>query len=108
MAAPDQAKRPTQAAAARPEWGKARRIVVKIGSSLLVDRASGELKSAWLGTLADDIAALVTAGKQVIVVSSGAIALGRHVLGFAKGALELEKSQAAAAVGQISLAGAYH
>jgi glutamate 5-kinase len=94
---------------ARPrlEWTKARRIVVKIGSSLLVDRASGELKSAWLATLADDVAALVGAGRQVIIVSSGAIALGRHVLGFAKGTLELEKSQAAAAVGQISLAGAY-
>jgi glutamate 5-kinase len=91
----------------RPEWTKARRIVVKIGSSLLVDRASGELKSAWLATLADDVAALVAAGRQVIIVSSGAIALGRHVLGFAKGTLELEKSQAAAAVGQISLAGAY-
>jgi glutamate 5-kinase len=91
----------------RPEWTKARRIVVKIGSSLLVDRASGELKSAWLATLADDVAALVRTGRQLIIVSSGAIALGRHVLGFAKGALELEKSQAAAAVGQISLAGAY-
>ena len=91
----------------RPEWTKARRIVVKIGSSLLVDRANGELKSAWLATLADDVAALVAAGRQVIIVSSGAIALGRHVLGFAKGTLELEKSQAAAAVGQISLAGAY-
>jgi len=91
----------------RPEWTKARRIVVKIGSSLLVDRAKGELKSAWLATLADDVAGLVAAGRQVIIVSSGAIALGRHVLGFAKGTLELEKSQAAAAVGQISLAGAY-
>ena len=91
----------------RPEWTKARRIVVKIGSSLLVDRANGELKSAWLATLADDVAALIAAGRQVIIVSSGAIALGRHVLGFAKGTLELEKSQAAAAVGQISLAGAY-
>ncbi len=105
MAAPDKAKSP--AAQARPEWAKARRIVVKIGSSLLVDRATGELKSAWLDTLADDIAGLVKSGKQVIVVSSGAIALGRHVLGFAKGTLELEKSQAAAAVGQISLAGSY-
>jgi glutamate 5-kinase len=105
MAAPDKANSPT--AQARPEWAKARRIVVKIGSSLLVDRTSGELKSGWLDTLADDIAGLVKAGRQVIVVSSGAIALGRHVLGFAKGTLELEKSQAAAAVGQISLAGAY-
>ena len=95
------------AAQARPEWAKARRIVVKIGSSLLVDRASGELKSAWLASLADDVALLVKAGRQVILVSSGAIALGRHVLGFPKGPLELEKSQAAAAVGQISLAGAY-
>ena len=104
MIAPDKAESSAQP---RPEWAKARRIVVKIGSSLLVDRASGELKSAWLDTLADDVVGLVTAGKQVIVVSSGAIALGRHVLGFAKGTLELEKSQAAAAVGQISLAGAY-
>jgi len=105
MAAPDKTSSTT--AQARPEWAKARRIVVKIGSSLLVDRASGELKSGWLDTLADDVAGLVKSGKQVIVVSSGAIALGRHVLGFAKGMLELEKSQAAAAVGQISLAGAY-
>jgi glutamate 5-kinase len=105
MATPDKANSPT--AQVRPEWAKARRIVVKIGSSLLVDRASGELKSAWLDTLADDVAGLVKSGKQVVVVSSGAIALGRHVLGFAKGTLELEKSQAAAAVGQISLAGAY-
>jgi glutamate 5-kinase len=94
-------------APARPEWSKARRVVVKIGSSLLVDRASGELKSTWLATLADDVAGLVKTGRQVIIVSSGAIALGRHVLGFAKGPLELEKSQAAAAVGQISLASAY-
>jgi glutamate 5-kinase len=105
MAASDPARRPAQGA--RAEWARARRIVVKIGSSLLVDRASGELKAAWLDTLADDIAALVGAGRQVIVVSSGAIALGRHVLNFPKGALELERSQAAAAVGQISLAGAY-
>jgi glutamate 5-kinase len=105
MAAPDQAKRPERSA--RPEWARARRIVVKIGSSLLVDRAQGTLKAAWLDTLADDIATLVGAGKQVIVVSSGAIALGRHMLKLPKGALELEKSQAAAAVGQISLAGAY-
>jgi glutamate 5-kinase len=103
MAAPDKA----QQSKTRPEWIRARRIVVKIGSSLLIDRASGELKSSWLATLADDIADLVGAGRQVIVVSSGAIALGRHVLSFARGALELEKSQAAAAVGQISLAGAY-
>jgi glutamate 5-kinase len=91
----------------RPQWAKARRVVVKIGSSLLVDRASGDLNTTWLSSLAQDVADLAQAGKQVILVSSGAIALGRHVLGFPGGPLELEKSQAAAAVGQISLAGAY-
>lgn len=91
----------------RAEWAKARRIVVKIGSSLLVDHARGEINAAWLESLAADIAALVKAGKQVIVVSSGAIALGRHVLSLPRGELPLEQSQAAAAVGQISLASAY-
>ncbi|MFZ1105297.1 MAG: glutamate 5-kinase [Hyphomicrobiaceae bacterium] len=91
----------------RPQWEDARRIVVKIGSSLLVDRKLGELNAAWLASLAQDVAGLASAGKQVILVSSGAIALGRHMLRFPGGALELEKSQAAAAVGQISLAGAY-
>ena len=94
-------------APARPEWGKARRIVVKIGSALLTDRATGALKSEWLASLMDDVAALAGAGKQVVLVSSGAIALGRHALKLPKGALELEQSQAAAAVGQISLAHAY-
>ena len=92
---------------ARPEWANARRIVIKIGSSLLVDRASGQLKSAWLESLAEDVAGLVKAGKDAVLVSSGAIALGRHLLSFGKGPLALEQSQAAAAVGQISLAGAY-
>jgi glutamate 5-kinase len=91
----------------RPQWAGARRIVVKIGSSLLVDRRLGELNAAWLASLAQDVAELARADKQVILVSSGAIALGRHMLGFPSGALELEKSQAAAAVGQVSLAGAY-
>ncbi len=91
----------------RSEWTGAKRIVVKIGSSLLVDAVSGTLKAEWLGALADDIAALRHAGKEVIVVSSGAIALGRNVLKLAKGALKLEDSQAAAAVGQIDLAHAY-
>ena len=91
----------------RPQWAEARRIVVKIGSSLLVDRAQGRLNAEWLAALAEDVADLVRAGKQVILVSSGAIALGRHMLGFPSGVLELEKSQAAAAVGQVSLAGAY-
>ena len=62
----------------RPEWTNARRIVVKIGSALLVDRATGRMRSTWLNSLADDVTALADAGKQVVLVSSGAIALGRH------------------------------
>jgi glutamate 5-kinase len=91
----------------RTEWAGAKRVVVKIGSSLLVDAASGALRGAWLNALADDIAALRKEGKDVIVVSSGAIALGRNALKLPKGALKLEDSQAAAAVGQIDLAYAY-
>lgn len=91
----------------RAEWKNAKRIVVKIGSSLLVDSATGMLKSDWLDSLSDDIAALARDGKQLIVVSSGAIALGRNVLKLPKGALKLEDSQAAASVGQIDLAHAY-
>jgi glutamate 5-kinase len=91
----------------RREWTEAKRIVVKIGSSLLVDTATGTLKAVWLGALADDIAALRNDGKEILVVSSGAIALGRNALKLPKGALKLEDSQAAAAVGQIDLAHAY-
>lgn len=91
----------------RPEWRKAKRIVVKIGSALLADRATGKLKSEWLNSLMDDVAELAKSGKDVVLVSSGSIALGRHKLGLPKGVLELEQSQAAAAVGQISLAHAY-
>ena len=91
----------------RNEWTNAKRLVVKIGSSLLVDAASGTLRQAWLEALADDIAALKAEGKEVVVVSSGAIALGRNALKLPKGALKLEDSQAAAAVGQIDLAHAY-
>ncbi|MDW6021661.1 glutamate 5-kinase [Mesorhizobium sp. BAC0120] len=83
-----------------------RRIVVKIGSALLVDRATG-LKRDWLAALVEDIAALEQEGAEVLVVSSGAIALGRTVLGLGKRVLKLEESQAAAAVGQIALAGAW-
>ncbi len=91
----------------RSEWTGARRIVVKIGSALLVDAATGTLRQEWLEALADDIAALRKEGKEVLVVSSGAIALGRNALKLPKGALKLEDSQAAAAVGQIDLAHAY-
>ncbi len=85
----------------------ARRIVVKIGSALLVDRTSGSLKSDWLLSLARDVAWLKEMGKDVILVSSGSIALGRGVLGLPRTELPLEQSQAAAAVGQIRLARAY-
>jgi glutamate 5-kinase len=84
-----------------------RRIVVKIGSATLVDAGSGELRRAWFETLLDDLAALWRAGADVIVVSSGAIALGRFALGLPRRPLELEESQAAAAVGQIALARAW-
>jgi glutamate 5-kinase len=86
---------------------KARRIVVKVGSALLVDSASGRLNRGWLETLVDDLAQIRGRGQEVILVSSGAIALGRRGLGLPNGALKLEESQAAAAVGQIRLAHAY-
>jgi glutamate 5-kinase len=86
-----------------PQLQSFRRIVIKVGSSLLVDRSAGEPKRVWLESLADDVAALHARGADVLVVSSGAIALGRTVLGYSSGALRLEDSQAAAAVGQIAL-----
>ena len=89
-----------------PTLAAFRRIVVKVGSSLLVDAAAGGLKRAWLDKLAADIAGLHK-DKDVLVVSSGAIALGRAVLKLPKGALKLEEAQAAAAVGQIALARAW-
>lgn len=90
----------------RKSLAKHRRIVIKIGSALLVDRKAG-LKSAWLDSVCADIAALRAQKIDVLVVSSGAIALGRTVLGLPAGALKLEESQAAAAVGQIALARAW-
>lgn len=86
---------------------KARRIIVKIGSSLLVEPAAGAVKSKWLASLVEDIAELQGTGREVIVVSSGAIALGRRRLGLTSKPLRLEESQAAAAVGQIALAHAW-
>jgi glutamate 5-kinase len=88
-------------------FSKAKRLVVKVGSALLVDGASGELRRDWLISLCADVAALKQDGKQVILVSSGAIALGRRALGLKAGALRLEESQAAAAAGQVRLAEAY-
>lgn len=85
----------------------AQRIVIKIGSALLVDQESGDLRRPWLDAMADDIAACRARGQEVVVVSSGAIALGRRQLGLAPGPLRLEESQAAAATGQIRLAHAW-
>jgi len=87
-----------------PSLAQFRRVVVKVGSSLLVDRVRGRLNHAWLAALAEDLAELHGREADVLVVSSGAIALGRSVLGLGSGPLKLEDSQAAAAVGQIALA----
>jgi glutamate 5-kinase len=91
---------------AAPDIRAAKRLVVKIGSALLVDRALG-LKQPWLAALALDVAEAKARGTDVVLVSSGSIALGRKVLGLGDGVLTLEQSQAAAAVGQIRLARAY-
>jgi len=85
----------------------ARRLVVKIGSSILVDETKGEIRRDWLETLTDDVARLHKGGCEVVLVSSGAIRLGRTHFKLAPGPLKLEESQAAAATGQIQLAHAY-
>lgn len=85
--------------------GATKIVVLKIGSALLVE--NGALREAWLESIAADVAMLKGQGKQVLVVSSGSIALGRAVLGLAAGKLPLEQAQASAAVGQIRLARAY-
>src|SRR5579875_3150438 len=90
-----------------PTLAQARRLVVKIGSALLVDAEAAEPRAHWLDGLAADIAALRERGTEVIVVSSGAIALARRRLGLTARRLRLEEKQAAAAVGQIRLAGAW-
>ncbi|MEM1300795.1 MAG: glutamate 5-kinase [Pseudomonadota bacterium] len=90
----------------RDRLTSARRLVVKIGSALLVDPVAG-LNAGWLAGLAADLADCRARGQGVVVVSSGAIALGRQVLGLPSGALSLEDSQAAAAVGQTRLARAW-
>jgi glutamate 5-kinase len=90
----------------RTSLAACRRVVIKIGSALLVDRASG-LRKAWLDAMCADIAALTAKRIEILVVSSGAIAMGRSVLDIGAGALKLEESQAAAAVGQIALARAW-
>jgi glutamate 5-kinase len=86
-----------------PSLERFNRVVIKVGSSLLVDSSRGAVRQAWLEALAADIAGLHRRGASVLVVSSGAIALGRTVAGLPKGSLKLEDSQASAAVGQIAL-----
>jgi glutamate 5-kinase len=81
--------------------------VVKIGSALLVDKKSGTLHQQWLSTLLNDLVECARSGKQVVIVSSGAIALGRLHLGLKRKALLLEEKQASAAIGQITLAHAF-
>ncbi len=86
---------------------QARRVVIKIGSALLVEQSTGRVNRNWLNSVAEDVARLRRRGQEVVLVSSGAIALGRRQLGLAAGRLRLEESQAAAAVGQIRLAHAW-
>jgi len=86
---------------------RARRIVVKVGSALLVDQSNGQVNRPWLESLVEDLLRLRARQQQVVLVSSGAIALGRRELKLSPGPLKLEESQAAAAVGQIALAHIY-
>ena len=88
----------------QPALAQFRRIVVKVGSALLVDHQAGALRGEWLAALADDLAQMHGRGTDILVVSSGSIALGRTVLKLGRKPLKLEDSQAAAAVGQIALA----
>lgn len=90
-----------------PGLGQAQRLVVKIGSALVVDQEQAAPRAAWLSGVAQDIAALRARGVDVIVVSSGAIALARRTLRLTRKKLRLEEKQAAAAVGQIRLAQAW-
>ncbi|HSD75372.1 MAG TPA: glutamate 5-kinase [Steroidobacteraceae bacterium] len=86
---------------------QARRVIVKVGSALLVDPASGRVNRSWLDSLVEDIARVRRRKQEILLVSSGAIALGRRHLKLPAGKLRLEESQAAAAVGQIRLAHAW-
>ncbi len=90
-----------------PSLANARRIVVKIGSALVVDEKTAVPHAGWLASVAADVAALRAQGREVVLVSSGAIALARRALGLTRRRLRLEEKQAAAAVGQIRLAGAW-
>ncbi len=84
-----------------------KRLTIKIGSALLVDGETGQLRKKWLESLAADIAEIKARGVEVLIVSSGAISLGRRILGLNAQSLTLDQSQAAASVGQIALSQAY-
>lgn len=90
-----------------PDVSKAERIVIKIGSVLLVDETTGALHRSWLDAVCDDIAAMRARGQDVVVVTSGAIAIGRGPLNLTSQNLRLEEKQAAAATGQVRLTQAY-
>jgi glutamate 5-kinase len=94
-------------AGSTPTLRDARRLIVKIGSALLVDDTTGKVRRDWLDAMADDIARCRARGQEVIIVSSGAVAVGREHLGLIGRLLRLEEKQAAAATGQIRLAHAY-
>ena len=96
-----------KAAAGGSRLAAARRVVIKVGSALLVDKSTGSVNRDWLEALADDVAAMRARKQEVVLVSSGAIALGRRELGLDKRKPKLEEKQAAAAVGQIRLAHAW-
>ena len=95
------------AIAGRSALPNAKRIVVKVGSALLVDEGKNTINKAWLAGIASDISRLKSAGKDVVVVSSGAIALGSRLLKIHNKALSLQEKQAAAATGQVTLAHAW-
>ena len=98
---------PVTAPGLTPSLQQVRRLVIKMGSALLVDEAAGAIQHARLAGLAEDVVQLRSAGVEVMIVTSGAIAVGRRHLGFAAGPLKLEEKQAAAACGQVRLAHAY-
>src|SRR4051794_40207094 len=104
---PSRRTQASHASAAPASIAAARRLIVKIGSALLVDEASGDIRHAWLAALMEDVARCRSRGQEVLIVSSGAIAVGRRHLGLTGPALKLEEKQAAAATGQIRLAHAY-
>lgn len=89
------------------DLGSAKRLIVKIGSALMVDAATHKIRTDWLDSVADDVAALRARGVEVVIVTSGAVACGREHLGLVGRPLRLEEKQAAAATGQIRLAHAY-